>query len=156
MITQHYVDKNPNTDQLMAETINLNGLLVKETNAEGHEFEYHYDAVGRLESSEDGRDLETDYVYNSDGQLSYQEDAAGIRTTYYYDSNSGFLTAEKKNDSDKVHPATATMTWGVSHTSGGMWPNPVKYAYDDPLGRLNPHGHLPHRHFHRRHPTVCL
>ncbi len=134
LITQHYVDKNPNTDQLMAETFNLNGLLVKETNAEGHDYEYHYDAVGRLELSEDGRGLETDYVYNSDGQLSYQEDAAGIRTTYLYDANTGLVTAEK-NDSDKYTRYSYDAMGRVTHVWGDV-PHPVKYAYEDPLGRL--------------------
>ena len=134
VIKQHYIDQNPSTDLLVTQSVNLNGLDVETLNTEGHLFSNHYDVIGRLILTIDGRDLETEYSYDSKGQLSWVEDSAGVRKTYLYDSSTGFMF--KDTDDSGIEALYGYDLMGrLTHTYGRT-PYPVRYEYNDPMGQM--------------------
>jgi RHS repeat-associated protein len=134
VVKQHYIDQAPSADLLVTQSVNINGLDVESLNTEGHLFSKHYDVIGRLILNIDGRDLETEYSYDTKGQLSWVEDSAGVRKTYYYDGSTGFMF--KDTDDSGIEALYGYDLMGrVTHTYGRT-PNPVRYEYTDPMGRM--------------------
>ncbi len=133
IVEKTYIDDTSTANLLAEQTTYINGLEVDSVNAEGHLFSKHYDSLGRVEFAFDGRDLDTQYAYKTNGQLDWMEDSYGVRTTYVYNSY-GEVSAEK-NDASKYTRYKYDSMGRVTHVWGHV-PRPVKYQYNEPLGRM--------------------
>jgi len=113
-----------------------NGLKVLSNNDYGHEYEYHYDELGRLESTEDPRlSGATDYQYQTNtAWVSHVVTPDGMDTYYNYESATGRLSYES-NELGKATRYKYNDFGKVTHVWGDV-PNPTKYEYDS-LGRLS-------------------
>jgi RHS repeat-associated protein len=133
IVKKSYIDDTTSEDLLASEITYINGLEVDSSNAQGHLFSKHYDSIGRMEYSIDSRSFDTEYSYNSLGQIEWEEDKYGIKSYYEYNSD-GELVAEKQDNLKATRFQYDAM--GRVEYVWGEVPLPVKYEYNDPLGRM--------------------
>ncbi len=126
----NYPDSTTNAEQRT-----VNGRLVTSTSKTGVRTDYTYDTLGRQVRAATGggsRSVATVTHYNALGRVDWTEDAASNRTTYAYDSATGrriTVTDALANATHTAYDAEGRVlaTWGATY--------PVAYDYDS-YGRM--------------------
>ncbi len=109
--------------------VTLNGLPIRSVNAQGHVTLQTYDALGRVQATDDPRIGTTDHEYHANTTLLKLTTAPDTRTTQYAYDTAGRVKSQTNPDGKMAYfqydPAgNLTHQWGETV-------NPVKYVYNE-------------------------
>ncbi|MBN1513608.1 MAG: RHS repeat protein, partial [Phycisphaerae bacterium] len=114
-----------------AVTVAVNGLLQSSTSSSGVDTTYGYDGFGRQTTVTDGRGNTQTTHYNAVGRVDWTENAHGDRTTFGYDPDSGQLTSNgSERDGGYNYTYYAYTLRGDIEKMWGDVPQPVLFTYD--------------------------